>query len=160
MKPRAKEVLLHSGGKIVAKLAIKKVYYKRFKELNKRDAKLDGYSTAKELKKELVKIYGRVDPSTPVTIIVFDVVQRFDKLPEEEKWMGLNPVDIARMALRRNMPLTDEERKALETLVQTGSIRKTAHMLYGGVEKRKLVRKALRRALELLIEHGVIGKLS
>lgn len=160
VKPKAKEVLLHSGGKIVAKLVIRKVYHKRFRELNKRDAKLDGYSTARELKKELAKIYGRVSPDAPVTVIVFEVVQRFDKLEEEDRWRGLNPIDIARMAVKRKLPLSEEEKKILETLVKTGSIRKAAYILFGDVGKRHHVRRALRRALELLIEQGVIGKLS
>lgn len=156
VKPKAREVFLHSGGRVVAKLYIKEYYHKKFKELDDREAKLEGYSSVKELRKELAKIYGRIDPNMPVTVIVFNGVEKIKVAGDESKWGGLNPIDIARISLRSNLELSEEDKRVLETLVQTRSIRQTAYLLYGSIERRRLVRRVLRKALRMLIERGIV----
>jgi len=158
VRPKFREVLLHSGGRVVAKLAIKEVYYKKFEELGEREAELEGYPSVDELKEELIRIYGRIRPKTTMTVIVFNVVRRLDQDSGRDPWMGLDPVDIARIALRVNLPLSEREEKVLRTLIQTSSLRKTASSLYGSVEERIKVRKILRGVLKRLIERGVIGR--
>uniref|UniRef100_A0A7J3ZK48 ASCH domain-containing protein n=1 Tax=Fervidicoccus fontis TaxID=683846 RepID=A0A7J3ZK48_9CREN len=156
VKPKSREVLLHAGGRVVAKLYIKKFYHKRLKELDVQEARLEGLSSVRELRKELARIYGRLDPNTLVTVVVFDGVERIKAASDESRWGGLNPVDIARISLRADLELSEEEKRVLETLVRTRSIRQTAYLLYGGIEKRRLVRRVLRKVLRMLFEKGII----
>ncbi len=93
-----------------------------------------------------------------VTIIEFRVSRRFDELETENPYMGLDPADIARLALRYLKGLNEEERRVLMDLTRTNSIRSTALRLYGDLGKRWIVRKVLRRALKALAGRGLLGR--
>ena len=96
-------------------------------------------------------------PDDKVTIIELEVTQRLDMLPPEDPYMGLEPADIARLALRYIRALLEEEDvKILEDLTRTNSIRSTAVRLYGSIERRWRVRKALRKALRILRDQGLL----
>jgi hypothetical protein len=157
VKPRYNEVVIHGKGRPLAKARITKVEYKRVRELTPEDARLDGFDTLEELLDALRRVYGNIAPDDYVTIIGLEVTQRLDMLPPEDPYLGLEPADIARLALRYlREDLDAEEVKILEDLTRTNSIRSTALRLYGSIERRWRVRRALRKALRLLREKGLI----
>ena len=154
---KSRDVFLHSGGRVVAKLRIERVYHKRFSELDDEDARLDGHPNAKALRRELRRIYGHLRPDTPVTVIVFRVKQRLE-VDEDSRWMGLDPVDVARIGLRywEELGLGGDDRRIVEEVVRRGSLRAVSKALYGTIEKRRRIRRALRRVLERLLEKGLL----
>ena len=156
IKPKYDEVIIHGGGKPVALAKIINVKYKKVKELTDDDARKDGFSSVKMLLKELEKSYGKISPSDVVTIIEFIVTKKLSSLDVREPWLGLRPVEIARIALRYCKDIPQEERKILEDLTRTESIRKTAAKLYGSVSRRWKIRKVLKKYLDMLVNKGVI----
>ncbi len=151
VKPKFREVYIHSAGKVVAKAEIVNVIYKKISELTDEDAKLDGFENRRQLIKELSKIYGKLNPNTPVTILELKILEYLD-LSDDEVNAKLSPVEIARLALYYNVPLTEEEKRLLRQLLEVGSLRKLAIKLYGTIEKRWIIRKVVRKALRLLQE--------
>ncbi len=157
VKPRYEEIIVHGGGRPIAKVRIVRVYHKRVRELSDEDAWKDGFYSREELIRELKRIYGDVRDDDWVTLIEFRVIQRLDQLPQEHPYMGLEPADLARLGLRYlSNELSMEERKVLLDLTRTNSIRATAYRLYGGIERRHLVRRVLRKVLNILREKGLI----
>lgn len=155
--PKYKEMIVHGGGKPVAVIRVTKVTRKRVKELTDEDAKKDGIENREKLIEELKKAYEDLKEDDLVTIIEFEVVKRLDHLEPEDPWMGLKPVEIARLALRYLDDLNEDEKKILMTMTRAGSIRETAIRLYGTIEARWRVRRVLKRALRELIERGILG---
>jgi len=157
VKPKYSEVIVHGKGRPLAKARIKSVTYKTVGELTDEDARRDGFASRAELLRALERVYGKVRPDDKVTIIELEVTQRLDMLPPEDPYMGLEPADIARLALRYIRALLEEEDvKILEDLTRTNSIRSTAVRLYGSIERRWRVRKALRKALRILRDQGLL----
>jgi len=157
--PKYKEMIVHGGGRPVAKIRINRVYYKKLKDLSDSDAIKDGFRNKSELLKALETVYPGIKPDDWVTIIEFDVVQRLDNMSVEEPYMGLSPGDLARIALRYLQDeLTDKDKKILLDLTRTNSIRATAQRLFGTIEKRYIVRKTLKKALHKLLEKGIISR--
>lgn len=154
--PKYKEIIVHGGGRPVAVIRIVNVKHKRIKELTEEDAKKDGFSSVKTLIKELKKSYGNIKPDDIVTIIEFNVVKKLTELDIEEPWLGLKPVEIARIALRYCKNIPEDDRKILEDLTRTESIRKTAIRLFGNINKRWKVRKTLRKYLNELIKKNIV----
>jgi len=154
---KSRDVFLHSGGRVVAKLRIERVYHKRFSELDDEDARLDGHPNARSLRRELRSIYGHLRPDTPVTVIVFRVERRLE-VDEDSRWMGLDPVDVARIGLRywEELGFGGDDRRIVEEVVRRGSLRAVSKALYGTIEKRRRIRRALRRVLERLLEKGFL----
>ncbi len=158
VKTKYPEIIIHGGGRPVAKARIKAVTHKRVGELTDEDARLDGFNSRDELIRELRRVYGELGKEDWVTIIEFEVVQRLDNLPVEKPYHGLAPGDLARIALRYlRDKLSNEDIRVLEDLTRTNSIRATAYRLYGSIDKRNRVRKTLRKALKILEEKGIIG---
>ncbi|WP_252900550.1 hypothetical protein [Vulcanisaeta sp. JCM 14467] len=54
------------------------------------------------------------------------------------------------------MPLSDEERRVLQELVNEGSVRKAAIKLFNSIKGRFVIRRVVRKALKHLIRMGVI----
>jgi len=157
--PKYDEVIIHGGGRPIAKARIIDVVYKRVSELTGADAALDGFSNREELIEALKKVYGRVSPDDMVTIIKFEVVQRLDEVRSDDVYCGLNPSDIARIYLRYlKESASEEDRRVLELLSRGLSIREVAKKLYGSPERRFRVRRAVRRALKELISRGVLSE--
>lgn len=154
--PKYKEIIVHGGGRPVAVVRIVNVKHKRIKELTEEDAKKDGFSSVKTLIKELKKSYGNIKPDDIVTIIEFNVVKKLTELDIEEPWLGLKPVEIARIALRYCKNIPEDDRKILEDLTRTESIRKTAIRLFGNINKRWKIRKTLRKYLNELIKKNIV----
>jgi hypothetical protein len=151
------EIIIHGGGRPIAKARIVNVVYKKVADLNDEDAKKDGFSSVSELLRELKRVYGEVSPEDDVTIIEFEVVQDLSKLEPTHPYLGLRPEDVARLALRYlSETLNEEERKVLRELTVSRSIRMAAIRLYGNLGMRWKVRKVLRRALEMLVRQGYI----
>jgi len=156
--PKYREVIIHSGGKPLCKVRIVKVTHKKVSELTDEDAIKDGFSSRRELLKELKKVYGRrLSGDEEVTVIEFEVLQRLDRLSTEDPYMGLKPEDIARLALRyARKEFIKEERRILEELAKGKSIREVAKELTGDPTRRWRVRSVLRRALKKLLEKGLL----
>ncbi|WP_297508967.1 ASCH domain-containing protein [Thermococcus sp.] len=151
------EVLIHSGGYALGKAVIERVESKTVGELTEEDAFLDGFSSREELVKALKEHYKWVRDDSPAHVIVFRLVERFDKpvMSSDYAYEGNNPVEIAEMALR-HLDLPEEDRKLIELFLKAGSLRKAAYRL-GGLNKRYLIRDALRRAYEELKKRGLMG---
>ena len=156
--PRYKEVIIHSGGRPIAKARIVDVTYKRVAELTDEDARLDGFSSVAELLEALGRAYGRnIDENSVVSVIKFEVVQRFDELRGDDVYYGLAPSDIARIGLRYlRSELDEEEVRVLELLGKGLSIREAANVLYGSPHRRLRVRRAVRKVLRELVRRGII----
>ncbi len=157
-KPKYDEVIIHAGGRPIAKAKITRVYYKKLSELGEYEARIEGFNNVEELINELKKVYGRISKEDYFTIIEFEVIQRLDELASEDPYYGLTPADIARIALRYlDKELTELDRKILLDLTRTNSIRKTAINVFKDLNKRGIVRKAVRKALRFLIERNLIS---
>jgi hypothetical protein len=98
-----------------------------------------------------------VNDDSPAHVIVFRLVERFDKpvISSDYAYEGNNPIEIAEKALRY-LDLSEEDRKLIELFLKAGSLRKAAYRL-GGMNKRYLIRDALRRAYEELKRKGLMG---
>ncbi|AEK73838.1 hypothetical protein GQS_09720 [Thermococcus sp. 4557] len=151
------EVLLHSGGYAIGKAVIERVESKTVGELTDEDAFLDGFSSREELIRALKSHYKYVNDDSTAHVIVFRLVERFEKpvMSSDYAYEGNLPLEIAEKALK-HLDLSDEDRKLLELFLQAGSLRKAAHRL-GGMNKRYLIRDALRRAYSELKKRGIMG---
>lgn len=157
VKPKYDEITIHAGGRPVAKAKITRVYYKKLSELGDYEAKLEGYNSREELIEELKRVYKGIRDDEYVTIIEFEVTQRLDMLPPEDPYLGLKPVDIARIALRYlKSELNDLELKILIDITRTNSIRKTAIRVLGDLNKRGVVRRVIKKVLKMLMERGLL----
>jgi hypothetical protein len=152
----AGRVYIHSGGRIVAVAEVGDVVYKLVSELTDGDAVADGFRDRGELISFLKRQYPGLRDDAIVTIIHFRSVQRVD-LPEDVHYGGLSPVKVARMALAR-LRLSRREREILEAVVETGSVRRAALRLFGTIDKRRAIRRVLRRAARALGNGGTEGK--
>jgi len=161
VRPKRKQVLLHSSGKVLAELEITGVEVKRVRDLTDDDAKQDGFQDRRQLIEHLKRIYGRrLKEDEKVTIIRFRVARRIEGSEAEEgfKYLGLKPVDVASIALRYGVRLSPRDMVVIKKVAETGSIRKAASALFGDPTRRKAIRAALDKALKKLIEAGVIAK--
>ncbi|WP_252900549.1 ASCH domain-containing protein [Vulcanisaeta sp. JCM 14467] len=75
IRPKYREVFIHSGGMVVAKARIVNVLYKRISELTDEDAVIDGFTSREALIDELKKIYGDISSNDWVTILTLDVTK-------------------------------------------------------------------------------------
>lgn len=156
--PKYNEMIVHSWGRPIAKIRITKVTHKKVVDLTKEDALKDGFRNLKELIKELKKVYGSIKPDDLITVIEFDIVQRFDDLKEDDPYLGLKPQDIGRLALRYlREEFSSQELKILEELGKGRSIRRVAQEITGSPTNRGKVRSTVRKALKLLIDKGLIS---
>ena len=151
------EVLIHSGGYALGKAVIEGVETKTVGELTDEDAVLDGFSSREELINALKSHYRYVNDDSPAHVIAFRLVERFERpvMSSDYAYEGNNPVEIAEMALR-HLDLPEEDRGLIELFLKAGSLRKAARRL-GGMNRRYLIRDALRRAYEELKRKGLMG---
>lgn len=159
-KPNLKEgdtVLIHAGGYALGKAVIERVESKTVGELTDEDAFLDGFSSREELIRALKEHYKYVNDNSPAHVIVFRLIEKFDRpvMSSDYAYEGNLPVEIAEKALKY-LDLPEEDRKLIELFLRTGSLRKAAYRL-GGLNKRYLIREALRRAYEELKKKGIMG---
>ncbi|WP_456483995.1 ASCH domain-containing protein [Methanopyrus kandleri] len=155
-----KVVYIHCGGYVYGKVRITNVRTKRVRDLTDEDAKLDGFENREELLKALRDHYPNLRDDDIVTIIEFEWVERFDEpiLSEHLPYEGHDPIEIAKRALEEDIPLSSRDRELLELLVECGSIRKAAKAL-GGLGKRDVIRRAVRKAFRLLKSRGALKDL-
>ncbi|MEM2024723.1 MAG: ASCH domain-containing protein [Desulfurococcaceae archaeon] len=159
VKPRYREVIIHAGGKPVAKARIVRVYHGKLKELGEYEARVDGYESTEELIADLKRIYRGLSDDDAITVIEFRVTQKLEGPLVEGQYLESTPSDIAGLALRHlDKDLSDLEKKVLQDLARTGSIRKTAVNIFNDLSKRNLVRGILRKAVRLLSERGLNKK--
>jgi len=100
-------------------------------------------------------MYPKIKKNDYVTIIKFRLIERAENEDEAAMYCGFTPVDIARIALRYDIPLSKEDRELLHLITKSGSLRKAAQEL-GGIEKRRILRRVVRKTLKLLIKRGII----
>jgi hypothetical protein len=158
VKPRYKEVIIHSGGRPIGVVEILGVSHKRIRDLSLEEIKEDGFESIEDLIKALRRLYPReeVDLNTIVTVIKFELIKRLDHSSREGN-KEISPGLLARIALRylKNELSKDEKRILLE-LTKTNSIRKTAYVLYGDPLDRTEIRRVLRSVYKKLKNHGIL----
>jgi hypothetical protein len=70
------EDMVMTDGKQRVKVRISEVDNRRlYSELTNQDAIDEGFNSLEELRKDLSKYYGKIDPEQPVTVIRFSMVQ-------------------------------------------------------------------------------------
>ena len=121
VKPKYREVFIHSNGMVVAKAEIINVNYKKVKELTDLDAKLDNFNNKQELIKELKKIYGKIRKQKSQLKSVISIMAKI--LPKRRKF------EIKKKRKRR------EKLKKLRGLYSQAK---------GEKEKEKIFEKALK----------------
>ncbi|ALU12045.1 hypothetical protein EYM_07465 [Ignicoccus islandicus DSM 13165] len=156
-KPKFNELILHGGGRPFAIVRITDVEYKRVKDLTEEDARADGFNSMEELMRSLRRVYPHLNEEDYVTILKFQLIKKLTELDIRDPYMGLKPSEIARLALRYLTDLSDEDKRIFKTLTETESLRETAIRLFGSISKRWIIRKKLKKALNELIEKGLIG---
>lgn len=157
VKVASKNILIHSGGRIIARAEIVDIKIKRFKDLTDNDARLDGFENKEDLKNELRRIYPSIKEHDKVTIIKFRVVERLN-LAEEKRYRGKSAVDIAKIALdnAEKIGLTKFERNILTKILEKRSLRATAREIYGTSLARRKIRNAIWSTLKKLEKEGII----
>jgi len=152
-------IIFHAGGKVIGKFKIKNIYTKKLYQITDEEAKLDGYNSKEELIKAIKEHYPRIKDTKEVVIIEFEPIEIFDKeiSSEDFAWKGfrIDPIELAKLALQYDETLTEKQKMYLKILIESGSLRK-ASMKLGGLQKRGIFRKILRKSLERLIEKGII----
>jgi hypothetical protein len=152
-------VLVHCGGLVLGRAKITRVERKKLIDLSEEDARKDGFSSLQELLKALRQHYPNLKRDTPLTILEFQWVERFEVLLSDGEYSWCyseGPLEVAKLALEKLNDLSFEERAALEAFVKTGSVRGAARKL-GGLSNRALVRGVLKRVAERLVSSGLIG---
>jgi len=152
-------VLVYCGGLVLGRAKILRVERRKLIDLTEEDARRDGFSSLRELLKALKQHYPNIKRDTPLTVIEFEWVEKFETplSDTEYSWnYDMEPLEVAKLALEKLNDLSFEERAILETFVKAGSVRRAARKL-GGLSTRPLVRGVLRRAAERLVSMGLIG---
>ena len=161
-KPNLKKgdiVIVHAGGKVIGKFKIVDIYTKKLYQITDEEAQLDGFKNKDELLKALKEHYPWIKEDKEIVIIRFEPVEIFkDEISSEDfAWKGLkiDPIELAKLALKYDDKLTEKQKQYLKLLIEEGSLRKAA-MRLGGLQKRAIFRKILRKSMDRLIEKGVI----
>ncbi len=157
LKPKYRELIVHSGGRPIALVEIEEVAHKKLKDLSMEEIRNDGFDSLDSLIRTLRKLYPRerVDPDSMVTVIRFHVKNTIG--PGENSSVELPPAVIARIGLRYlNKELSDRELAILRVLTRTNSIRRAAAELHGDPLNRKEIRSVLRKVHEKLKSRGLI----
>jgi len=152
-RPNLKEgdlILIHAGGYTLGRAVVERVESKRVAELTEEDAILDGFKSRRELIEALKRHYGSVTEDSPAHVVVFKLVERFERpvTSSDYAYEGNSPLEIARMALE-HLELSEEERELIKLFLREGSLRRAARRL-GGLNRRYIIREALRKAYEKL----------
>ncbi len=146
------EVFVHCGGKIIGTAKIKKVEERSLEEIDDETAKADGFESREELLEEIKRLYGN---PKKVYVIRFEFKPFKKEIDPHEMHYGyFDLIEVAKKALE-NLNLSQSDRKILEIFLRTQSIRKTA-MKLGGIKKRGVVRKVLRKCLNELRKRGLL----
>ena len=149
---KGQEVYVHSGGYVIGKAKIKDVRIIRIKDVTNEIARKDGFSSKEELIEKLKEHYPHLKPDDPLTYIEFEFEPFENPIPSEDfAWQGFekDPIKLAKLALERDILLSEKEKELLKILIKEGSIRKAALRL-GGLKKREIFRKILRRVMKHL----------
>ena len=142
-------VKIDCGGKILAIARIERVYYKKLKDLEEEEIKRDGFKNLEEFVKNLRKMYKiPISEDLDLTIIEFKILQRIDEEQYNYVYKGYDLIELAERGLNLD-ELSEEEKKILKRFLELKSIRAVAIEL-GGLNKRWIVRKVLRKVLKIL----------
>jgi len=154
-------VLLYCGGLVLGRVRITHVERKKLIDLTEEDARADGFPNLRELLKALRQHYPSIRANTPLTLLRFEWVEKFEPVSDAQfGWpYDRDPLEVARLALEHLKDLCEEEKTVLKVYQSAGSIRKAAIKL-GSLSTRPLVRGVLRRVAERLAEAGLIKRVS
>ncbi|MEX0567579.1 MAG: ASCH domain-containing protein [Candidatus Njordarchaeota archaeon] len=157
IKVLSRDILIHAGGKIIARAKVVDVKTKKLRELTDDDARLDGFKNKDDLKKELKKIYPNIKEHERVTIIKFRVTEHMNQ-PEERRYRGKTAIEVAEIALKNidKINLTELEKNVLGMLLEKKSLRAVAREIYGNINARKKVRDIVWKVLGKLEKERVI----
>ena len=157
--PRHSRVYLESEGKVYGELSIESTEYVKFSELTEKDAACDGFETLNDLKKALESIYNRLRDDDWLTVIHFDVVQRYDKPVTrdeiEQSFGNLSFGEIARLGLAYSTYTSSLERRVLTAVAYFGDIEDALKTLGENVSYSQVV-KILKQTYRKLSKLGVI----
>lgn len=150
--------IIHCGGYVIGKYRVKRIYVKKLSEITDDEAKRDGYKNKEELINDLRNMYPNIKEDSKVFIIEFEPIEIFKEkiLSEDFAYLGkkVNIIELAKKILE-NVELNDKEKEILNILIEEGSIRKAAKRL-GGLEKRNIIRRVIRKGFRKLIKKGII----
>jgi len=150
--------ILHAGGKVIGKFRVKNIYTKKLYQITDEEARRDGYNNREELINDLKRIYKRLDLNREVAIIEFEPIEIINNISSEEfAWGGkkVDLIELAKLILKYDEKLNEKERKILNILIENGSLRKAAIKL-GGLNKRYIIRKILKKGFYRLKEKNII----
>ncbi|MBC7094380.1 ASCH domain-containing protein [Thermococcus sp.] len=138
---------------VIAKIKITDIKKKRVKELTLEDARKDGFKELNELINALNKIYGTLHGDDEVTIIEFDVIEKFEEaIPL--KWLkALNyrkPEEIAKLYVENDLKESADVDLIIKRIYSKGL--KSAVRKYGP----KKVKDSLLKAYHKLYDEGKI----
>ncbi len=146
------ELYVHCGGYVIGRIKVTNIIHKKVSELTDDDARKDGFINLRQLLNHLKKHYHKLSPDTIVTILEFEWLEIFKNrvTSEEFAYKGMDVKEIVKKALEKYSNKFNEKEKALLKLVlEEGSIRKAAQRL-GSLSKRKVIRKVIRKAFEII----------
>ena len=69
------EVILRAGERVLGKARILRVRTLRFSDLSQEDVEMDGYSSKRDLERDLKKFYGDFKENSIFTQIVFELIK-------------------------------------------------------------------------------------
>ncbi|MFP3167443.1 MAG: hypothetical protein RXQ68_03410, partial [Candidatus Nanopusillus sp.] len=99
-----------------------------------------------------------LDLNREVAIIEFEPIEIINNISSEEfAWGGkkIDLIELAKLILKYDEKLNEKERKLLNILIESGSLRKAAIRL-GGLNKRYIIRKILKKGFYRLNEKKII----
>jgi len=123
VRPEYQRVYIECGGKVYGEAIIGRVRYLRLSELSEEDALRDGFTSLEDLFTNLESIYPSLKPSDWVTVIEFEVVEKFNPpLDKRDLTSSGEYVRIARLGLAYNAYRSSEERRILAAIVAGGGL--------------------------------------
>ncbi|RLF06423.1 MAG: ASCH domain-containing protein [Thermoprotei archaeon] len=115
VKPMYKRVYIECCGRLYGEARINRVRHLKLSDLGEEDALKDGFHSLRDMLRELASIYPTIKPSDWVTVIEFEVVEKF-KSPIDKRLAAGDAARIARLALAYNAYRDAQERLVLASL--------------------------------------------
>ncbi|MCD6357216.1 MAG: ASCH domain-containing protein [Thermoproteales archaeon] len=115
VKPMYRRVYIESCGRLYGEALISRVRHLRLSDLREEDAVKDGFHSLHDMLRELEAIYPTIKPSDWVTVIEFELLEKFEP-PVDKRLAVKGAAQIARLALAYNAYRDARERLVLASL--------------------------------------------
>lgn len=115
VRPMYRRVYIECCGRLYGEALISRVRYLRLHDLGEEDAVRDGFQSLRDMMGELRTIYPAIKPSDWVTVIEFELLDRFEP-PVDRRLISRSAARIARLALAYNAYRNAKERLVLASL--------------------------------------------